>query len=181
MRMSIARAALYATGLALIAGCVYKPSPVLMQGRAEDIAALAGTWQGEYFSHHSGRTGIITLEIRPGKDTAFGEVVMEGSPGQPVLAEDARWGGHAAHARAPEILTIAFVSVRRGTVQGALEPYEAPDCKCVVRTTFTGAISGDIISGDFLTTGETWLRQTGKWSVRRTKVASRQLEQGEEL
>jgi hypothetical protein len=36
-----------------------------------------------------------------------------------------------------------------------------------VSTKFRGAIQGDAIKGDYLTTGEYGLRQSGSWSVAR--------------
>jgi hypothetical protein len=156
-----------------LAACMYQPVPILMQGAPQDRAALGGRWHGEYYSTHSGRSGTITIDVHPGKDTAFGEVMMDAGPNQPLLAEDARWAAHIGHASSSELLRITFVSVFRTTVEGVLEPYIAPDCKCVVRTTFTGRIRGDSITGEFLTTGEYWLRQTGKWTVRRMHVATR--------
>ena len=173
MPRAFTRSILATCASAALAACMYQPVPVMLQGSPMDRAVLAGRWQGEYYGIENGRTGTITLDVRAGKDTAFGEVMMDAGPNQPILAEDARLASHIAHASSPELLRITFVAVHGTKIEGELEPYVAPDCKCVVRTTFSGRLKGDTIAGDFLTTGEYWLRQRGKWSVRRTHVAAR--------
>ena len=52
-------------------------------------------------------------------------------------------------------------------MEGSLEPYVAPDCNCVVTTVFRGTVAGNQIQGDFVTRGESGLRQEGRWSVTR--------------
>ncbi len=156
-----------AASMAVI-GCRAQPTPVVLQGVAADIAVLAGQWGGQYSSAQTGRVGAITLTIRAGSDTAFGEVIMEAPPGQRYVAADVESRAHVQHATAPHLLRIAFVRIAGGAVEGALEPYIAPDCKCEVHTVFRGTVQGNTIRGDYLTTGA-GTRQTGKWSVQRTK------------
>jgi hypothetical protein len=71
------------------------------------------------------------------------------------------------HVSQPEFLEITFVRVTGGLVEGALEPYVAPDCHCAVSTVFHGTRNGNVISGDYVTRGEMGLRQTGTWHVER--------------
>lgn len=154
------------------AGCRYQPTPIPLQASVADISALAGRWEGEYASLESGRNGIITFSVQPGRDTAYGDVVMVPAQGHdPIFAADVASGMHARHSAAPELLRIALVRVVGGFVEGVLEPYTAPDCKCVVSTTFRGALQGNTIKGDYLTTGAYGLRQTGSWSVSRKQGA----------
>jgi hypothetical protein len=149
------------------AGCTYAGTPVPLRGRATDIAALTGRWDGEFFSDDSRRGGSLTFTIRVGKDTAFGDVILAPSASVPVIAADARDPIHLRHSRAPELLRITLVTVRDSMVQGALEPYIAPDCECVVVTEFLGTVSGDVIDGRYDTRGP-GVRQVGRWSIRRT-------------
>jgi hypothetical protein len=151
----------------LIGACRYEPSPVELQGAPADISALAGSWSGEYVGFQSGRSGFISLTVNAGSDTAWGEVVMTPARQEPVVAVDAASHAHLEHARASEVLRIMFVRVSGGLVQGSLEPYIAPDCRCAVSTTFRGAVQGKAIKGDFVTTGEFGLKQTGSWSLSR--------------
>jgi hypothetical protein len=151
-----------------VVACRYQPPPVLLHGTPPEIAALAGDWSGEYSGAQSGRTGSISLRITAGRDTALGDVTMVGSTGQNlVAAHDAR--SHLAHARSADVLRVTFVRVAEGRVSGALEPYTAPDCQCVVTTTFSGAIDGDAIEGTFVTRAATGLEQTGRWRVTRRR------------
>lgn len=148
--------------------CAATPAPVLLQGSRAEIASLAGDWEGSYGSVESRRDGSITFRVRAGSDTAFGDVMMiPDASGLRIMAEDAQTRAHAAHVSAPDFLRITFVHVSDGVVEGALEPYIAPDCKCVVRTVFRGTIRGDRIAGEYVTRGDAGLRQTGTWSVRR--------------
>lgn len=154
--------------LAPVAGCRYPPTPVPLQASSADISALAGKWEGEYASNQTGRTGSITFIVQAGKDTAYGVVLMiPAISNAPIIAADAPSGVHSRHSAQSELLRITLVRVRAGLVEGVLEPYIAPDCTCIVTTTFRGAIQGDAIRGDYLTTGEYGLRQTGRWSVTR--------------
>ncbi len=162
------RARVLAVAVLGVVACRYQPSPVLLQGTRPEIAGLAGDWSGEYSGTQSGRTGSISLRVIAGRDTAFGDVVMVGNTGQRlVAADDAR--EHLAHARSADVLRMTFVRVAEGRVSGALEPYTAPDCQCVVSTTFSGAVQGDVIEGTFVTRAAGGLEQTGRWRVTRQR------------
>ena len=151
-----------------VVGCRYQPPPVLLHGTPPEIAALAGDWSGEYSGAQSGRAGSISFRITAGRDTAFGDVAMIGNAGQrPVAADDAR--NHLAHARSADVLHVTFVRVAEGRVSGALEPYTAPDCQCVVSTTFSGTLRGDVVDGTFVTRGASGLEQSGRWRVTRRR------------
>ena len=168
MRDVVARL-LGAAALALV-GCRYTPSPVVVEGPVSQIAALAGTWEGSYVGRQSQRSGTIQLTIRPGKDTAFGDILMESPVNRKIIAEDAASGEHLRHSRSPQLLLIEFVRVNEDLVEGVLEPYIAPDCECTVNTVFRGVRLGEEIEGDFVTRGPYGLYQTGTWKVRRTRT-----------
>jgi hypothetical protein len=74
---------------------------------------------------------------------------------------------HRLHARSPQVLQVSFVAVADARVSGTLEPYLAPDCQCVVHTTFTGSISGDVVKGTFVTRVPGGAEQGGRWKVMR--------------
>lgn len=163
------RSAIAATLVAVLAACRYQPTPVQLQGSPADIAAMAGKWDGSYSGDQSGRNGSIAFEVQAGKDTAFGDVLMEPRMGGQLIAADRESGAHAMHVSNPALLRVTFVRVSGGLVEGALEPYIAPDCQCVVSTVFRGSVRSATIEGEFITTGPMGLRQTGKWSVARQK------------
>lgn len=166
--MSVQRAHLAAAVLLVaLAGCRYQPSTIPLHGSSADIARLKGSWDGEYSSVESGRTGSITFTIHAGKDTAFGDVVMTPSHEHPLIAADGYDRIHREHGSSPEWLKVTFVHIDGGLIRGELEPYVAPDCKCTVTTVFRGALSGDVIEGTYLTRGEYNLQQEGRWRVER--------------
>ena len=164
------RAALVGGAALLLSACHYRPTPVVLQASAGDIISLAGTWEGTYQGKESERTGTISFTIEAGKDTAYGDVLMEGPPRAQFIAADVSSGEHRAHSRAPEVLRITWVGLHRGYVEGAIEPYIAPDCQCTVKTLFNGYVDddGDVIKGEFVTTGPS-IRQTGTWTVRKQR------------
>ena len=153
----------------LVGGCHYQPTPVPMAGDRSTIVLLAGNWIGTYRGTQTDRSGSITFTIRSNADSAFGDVLMETPPGAPrITAADAPTI-HKLHARSPQLLAIKFVAIYGGDIEGALEPYNAPDCDCIVTTRFTGRVVGDSISGTFMTRGALVGPQTGVWAVKRTK------------
>lgn len=159
-----------AVAILALSACTYNPTPVTLIASAGDVISLAGTWEGTYQGRESERTGTILFTIEAGKDTAHGDVLMEAAPQHQFIAADVASGEHMRHSRAPEVLRITWVGLHRGYVEGALEPYIAPDCQCTVKTIFSGYLDddGDLIKGDFVTSGAT-LRQTGTWTVRKKK------------
>ena len=163
------RSVLVAIAAVLLSACRYHPTPVQLQGDQSDISALAGNWEGEYSSDQTGRSGSIMFTITAGSDTAFGDVLMIPRMGQPLTSADMNSPAHATHASSPELLRITFVRVAGGSVQGALEPYVAPDCKCEVVTVFRGRRNGDVIEGTYITSGRDIVPQEGRWNVSRTK------------
>jgi hypothetical protein len=163
------------TMTAAVAACRYQPEPVPLLAAPADIAALAGRWEGQYLGRESGRSGSIVFMIAAGKDTAYGDVLMGRDPGNwgpPITAADAATGEHARHASSAELLRVSFVRIRGGRTEGKLEPYIAPDCHCTVTTTFRGAITDNVIQGDYVTRGPDGLQQTGTWSVTRKTMAA---------
>jgi len=153
----------------LLAACRYQATPVQMRGEPNDISALAGSWSGDYSSAQSGRGGSIVFTIRAGSDTAFGDVLMTPTARQPLAAADIASRARATPSTRLDLLRVTFVRVTGGRVEGALEPYQAPDCRCIVSTVFRGTLSGNgnTIRGEYETHGANGLRQTGAWSVDR--------------
>jgi hypothetical protein len=84
--------------------------------------------------------------------------------GQPLRPAD-EGEQHRAHTRLAQSLRIDFVRVAPGAVSGTLEPYTAPDCNCIVSTTFTGMIQRDTIRGTFATRGKNGGSRDGEWRL----------------
>ncbi|HET9426672.1 MAG TPA: hypothetical protein VFO55_15015 [Gemmatimonadaceae bacterium] len=163
-----------AAGLALVvpAACRYQPSPVALAGDSDSIRQLAGTWTGTFLGADSRRTGNIMFTVRVDADSAFGDVMMEETPGAPILRPADEPAQHGKHARGARFLAVRFVAIVGGEVSGALEPYIAPDCDCTVRTTFIGRVLGDTVSGTYETRGALVPVQSGTWKVIRQRQVS---------
>jgi hypothetical protein len=155
--------------LAGLAGCAGKSPPVPVQASAADIGRLAGRWEGEYNSDQTGRGGSIVFTLTAGSDTAEGDVLMiPAGSNQPIMREGTTQQPYAAPGAIPSVLSIRFVDYRDGQVSGALDPYRAPDCNCVVATTFIGTVTGDVIKGTFTIRGTpSPAPVTGEWEVHR--------------
>jgi hypothetical protein len=160
-----------------LAGCAASnPSPVPLVAPAADVAALAGEWTGEY-SGTSGRTGSIVLKLTAGRDTALGDIVMVPTASEQVRPQQPSGVNPGTGARdvvtrpAAQPLTIRFVRIAGDSVSGLLDSYTAPECNCVLTTTFTGHVAGDRIDGTFRSAGDPGAAgaQEGRWTVKRRR------------
>jgi hypothetical protein len=151
--------------------CATMPHTVPVTGSPERISALAGTWDGSYWSTGSGRNGSIRFQLAAGRDTAFGEVTM--IPRKQIHPTDRREDNAVVTPPpAASTLHISFVHAAGDSVSGSLEPYQDPDCACTLRTWFTGRLSGDQIQGRYTSLDtETGQRTFGEWTVRRQALS----------
>ena len=162
------------TAAALLASCATQPTPVPVIGPTTDLNALVGEWSGDYSNPETGRSGSIAFNLKAGKDTAVGSVVMiprenrqqltMGVPAdRPVVTT------HVA-AGSSEVLTIRFVRMEGSHLVGILDTYRDPDCGCALTTTFRGQFTdARTITGTFTSTGSTLghLPSSGRWTVKR--------------
>jgi hypothetical protein len=154
--------------LALVsASCSSPPPPVVpVMANAPATKALAGTWEGEYSSEQTQRSGTIRFQLAAESDSAHGDVVMFPKP-EPRRASGNEVKGAPVDDAAPQTLSINFVMATGDTVFGLMDPYEEKPGSVLV-TRFTGLIRGDRIAGEYETRNlNTAQTTTGKWSVRR--------------
>jgi hypothetical protein len=148
--------------LAATAACAGPGSPIPVRG---DVEPLVGRWEGEYSSRETGRVGSIVFTLRPGRDTATGDILMipqsaDMPPATPRDGDPTR--------RPPQLLQLSFVRCEGNEVTGWIKPYPDPDTGERVSTTFEGVLEGDRIAGTFVSRLELSGRQTsGTWEVRR--------------
>ena len=132
-----------------------------------DASVLAGRWEGEFASLDARRRGSIMFDLRAGRDTAYGGVLLVPAELERQHPQDKRGGTHVA----PELISIRFVMVRDDLVRGTLEPYRDPVCGCRMHTVFNGMLKGSTIEGTYrayhVDTRET---HEGSWLVRRAGV-----------
>lgn len=122
------------------------PAPVPVEGASADLAALAGEWSGLYWSDSVARHGTLVFRLRPGSDTAYGEVEMRFTPALRLYGEPAETPLRQAPCTT---LDLAVVRMAGDTVRGTLAPYWDPDCGCRTHTVFVGEVIADSIAGTF--------------------------------
>jgi hypothetical protein len=150
---------------ALAASCSSRPAAVPVIGAPQDLSRLSGEWNGTYKTTTGRvRTGHLFFNLRPGRDTAIGYVVMT-YPAEPVTTDPYTY---AAPVMQTEQLSIAFVRAKDGRISGEIDPYRDPWCGCLLRTAFLGRLLGDRIEGTFTSRHVgTLLTTTGEWRASR--------------
>jgi hypothetical protein len=154
----------YLTTVLLAAGLVWScggggapATPVPVSGARPDLNALEGEWSGDYSSEESGRSGTIVFKLKGGTTSATGDVTMNAKTAQPDSASTA------------QPIAIRFVSIEGGRVQGKLDPYIEPTCKCQLTTVFDGRLDGSTLAGTYVTVLPNGQVQSGRWSVTRRR------------
>jgi hypothetical protein len=146
-----------------ICACATVPSKVPVVGNA---SALAGRWEGEFRSADGTRAGSIMFDLRAGRDTAYGDVLM--IPRDWNVQHNPQDERNTAHSH-PELLAISFVRVTANFVRGTLEPYRDPICGCRLHTVFNGELKGSLIEGTYQTYHvDTREKREGTWTVKRS-------------
>lgn len=151
--------------------CASKPPGIAITASDFDLNPLVGVWRGTYTNPLAGRTGTIGFSLRAGESFASGNVVMIPkadsllTPDEREMLNDERPTGRA-------VIPIRFLRKEGGSLTGTLDPYRAPDCDCMVTTTFQGAFTdAATIAGTFTTVpskaGSTIT--SGTWKVTRVK------------
>ena len=151
----------------MLCGCAQTP-PVLVRGGQDDLARLAGAWQGTYASDEAQRAGTITFTLEAGADTARGQVEMiPRGWGQNRKGADAE--APAGRTDLLHTLKIRFVSIAGQRVEGMLEVYHDPDFGGDLETTFLGRLVGDRIEGTYTAREVDGERtHTGQWQAVRS-------------
>ncbi len=151
-----------------LSACGASRSPVPLVGGSADISALTGEWAGDYSSAESGRSGSISFTLRAAGDSAFGDVVMIPKAwGRALVPWAQPNAGGGNQAPTSTVLTIRFVRVERGHVNGTLDPYADPQTGERLFTTFSGDLNGNTIAGTYTTRLPSGDTQTGRWTVQR--------------
>jgi hypothetical protein len=112
--------------------------PVPVEGPRAAVDSLSGDWEGTYRVSGASRHGILRFNLRPGADTAYGEVEIS-------FARALRLYGDPPEETLPRspgrLLDIALVRFDDGTIRGSLAPYWDPDCECLTLTAFEGRLT----------------------------------------
>jgi hypothetical protein len=108
---------------------------------------MSGDWSGTYRAEGASRHGKLRFNLRPGADTAYGEVEI-------TFARAERLYGDPPEESLPRtpcrVLQIGLVRMDAGSVRGTLAPYWDPDCECQAVAVFEGRLAGpDRVEGIF--------------------------------
>ncbi len=146
LRASVA--AVLMLGLALGCGGLQpRAAPVPVEGARPQLDSLSGDWSGTYRASGASRHGVLRFSLRPGADTAYGEVEI-------TFARALRLYGDPPEEQLPRspcrVLEIELVRMEAGTVRGTVSPYWDPDCECRMVALFEGRFTGpDRVEGTF--------------------------------
>lgn len=137
-----------------------------LRGSVADLSALVGEWNGTYSSQDTGRNGTLWLKLVKGEEYAHGDVRMTPRGG---VTPYSRLGPDDPQARQPvEFLSVRFIRVSATDVDGTLDRYWDPDCRCWANTKFLGRLYGDRLEGTFETQLSTGAVAHGRWKATRS-------------
>lgn len=126
-----------------------KPGPVQVIGAPEDLATLTGEWIGTFDSRATGRSGSITFHLTADPKGAHGDVLMV--PKRQVDRDPVN-RQHVPMASSSSVLSIEFVRIDSGEINGKIAAYPDPDVAgATLETHFTGRAEGEWIEGTFVT------------------------------
>jgi hypothetical protein len=161
----------------LLASCgSTEPGPIQVFGVPEDLAPLTGEWTGTFDSGATGRSGNITFNLTENPEGAHGDVLM--IPKQELIYDRDRHpsqyptGPHGMTSSA-SVLSIEFVRITGGEINGKIAPYPDPELpEATLETHFTGRVDGEWIEGTFVTYSDHGVSpRRGTWRVHRKSAS----------
>jgi len=151
--------------------CATKPPGIALTSSDFDLQPLVGVWRGDYSNPQTGRRGTIAFSLRAGESFASGNVVMIPKPDSLLTAEERELASDVP-STGRSVIPIHFIRKEGGSLNGTLDPYRAPDCDCIVTTTFQGTFTDErTIQGTFTTVPSKAGTSitSGTWRVTRVK------------
>lgn len=152
-------------------GCATTPPGTEISSSDFDLLPLVGVWRGNFNSSQTGRAGTIAFTLRAGESSAKGNVVLIPRPDSLLTPEEREALENVASA-GRAVVPITFIRKEGGSLNGTLDPYRAPDCDCMVTTTFEGTFTdASTIAGTYTTVPSKAGSSvtSGTWKVTRVK------------
>ena len=153
-----------------VAGCAYRPAPIVLDAGPAEWRALIGTWHGSYNTASEKRRGLIDFSLAAGDKEAFGDVLMTaaGTHGRYNAAQHGAPSEGEVFLPHSTLLMIRFVRASDGRLMGATAPYWDADRQCEATATFYGAIGDGRMDGTFTSLCADGVHAVqGRWTVRR--------------
>jgi hypothetical protein len=156
---------------AFTVACASTPPGIEVSSQDFDLNPLVGVWRGSSTSVQTGRSGTIAFTLRAGESSATGNVMFIQRPDS-LLTPEEREALENIPAGGRAVVPIRFIRKQGGSLTGTLDPYRAPDCDCIVTTTFEGTFAdANTIQGTFTTVPSKAGASvtSGKWKMTRVK------------
>ena len=156
---------------ALTLACATKPPATEISASDFDVHPLVGVWRGDFNSAQTGRAGIVAFTLRAGESSATGNVIMIPRADSLLTPEEREALENVANP-GRSVVPITFIRKEGGKMNGTLDPYRAPDCDCIVTTTFEGTFTdANTIQGTYTTVPSKAGASvtSGTWKVTRVK------------
>lgn len=150
-----------------------QPATVPVIGAPQDLVPLTGEWVGTYDSSVTGRNGSITFHLTENPEGAHGDVLMVPTHTFVYDQERNHQGMTSSSGSAASVLSIEFVRVTGGKIEGKIAPYPDPEVPdATLETHFTGQADGEWIEGTFVTYSDRGISpRRGTWRVHRKSAS----------
>ena len=154
----------------LMLGCASTSSktPAIKEvsGTEFDVAQLTGTWEGNFSSTVSQRSGTITLELNQAGKREVGSILLQYQKQHPkVHAPKGHNVKKTGTYTKTKPLSVEFIAIEGGKISGNVTPYADPVfTRKTVFTTYEGIVTGNRIEGTYTTrVGQNGNSFTGSW------------------
>ena len=154
----------------LTLGCVstLSTTPTIKEvsGTKFDVAQLTGTWEGNFISTVTQRTGVIKLELDQEANREVGSILLQYQKQHPKIHAPK---GHNVKKTGTytktKPLSVEFIAIEGGKISGTVTPYADPLFPGkTVFSTYEGIVTGNRIEGTYTTRiGQNGNAFTGSW------------------
>lgn len=166
---SLTKTLIIGAAASLMIGCASTsttPAIKEVSGTTFDIAQLTGTWEGNFISTVTQRSGTITLELNQEGNKEVGSILLQYQKQHPkVHAPKGHNVKKTGTYTKTKPLSVEFIAIEGGKISGTVTPYADPILfRKTVFTTYEGSLIGNRIEGTYTTrVGQKGNSFTGSW------------------
>ena len=148
-------------------GCALTSTPDIKEvsGTTFDIAQLTGTWEGNFDSTVTQRSGTITLELNQEGQREVGSILLQYQKKHPkVHAPKGHNIKKTGTYTKTKPLSVEFIAIEDGKISGTVTPYLDPIFSRKIFSTYEGKLIGNRIEGTYTSRiGQNGNSFTGSW------------------